>query len=82
MNRGGLLNAIFGSTAMIFVAVVLGAPIGILAGTHLAEYGKKGAVAQEAKPAAVAVKCDYSRSIPTPEWVTQAQSGAAQREAG
>jgi DNA topoisomerase-1 len=45
--------------------------------------GKKGvAAAEEAKPAAVAVKCDYSRSIPTPEWVTQQQSGAAQREAG
>ncbi len=44
--------------------------------------GKKGAAAaEEAKPAAV-VKCDYSRPIPTPEWVTQQQSGAAQREAG
>jgi DNA topoisomerase-1 len=45
--------------------------------------GKKGAAAAEdAKPAAVAVKCDYSRPIPTPDWVTQQQSGAAQREAG
>jgi phosphate transport system permease protein len=45
-SDGGLLNAIFGSTAMIFIAVILGAPIGILAGTHLAEYGKKGIVAE------------------------------------
>ncbi|HKV93232.1 MAG TPA: type I DNA topoisomerase [Candidatus Angelobacter sp.] len=44
--------------------------------------GKKGAPAEEAKPAAAAVKCDYSRSIPTPEWMTQAQQGAEQREAG
>jgi DNA topoisomerase-1 len=45
--------------------------------------GKKGAAAEGAKPAAVVVKCDYSRSIPTPEWVTQAQAAAAeQREAG
>ncbi|HET9363889.1 MAG TPA: type I DNA topoisomerase, partial [Candidatus Angelobacter sp.] len=44
--------------------------------------GKKGAAAEEAKPAAAAVKCDYSRSIPTPEWMTQQQSGAEQREAG
>jgi DNA topoisomerase-1 len=46
--------------------------------------GKKGAeAAEEAKPAAVAtIKCDYSRSIPTPEWMTQAQSGSEQREAG
>jgi phosphate transport system permease protein len=45
-SDGGLLNAIFGSTAMIFIAVTLGAPIGILAGTHLAEYGKKSPVAE------------------------------------
>ncbi|HET9282119.1 MAG TPA: type I DNA topoisomerase [Candidatus Angelobacter sp.] len=44
--------------------------------------GKKGAAAEEAKPAAAAVKCDYSRSIPTPEWMTQQQQGAEQREAG
>ena len=30
----------------MLAAVLLGAPIGILAGTHLAEYGKKGAVAE------------------------------------
>lgn len=45
-SDGGLLNAIFGSTAMIFIAVTLGAPIGILAGTHLAEYGKRSPVAE------------------------------------
>lgn len=39
-SDGGLLNAIYGSAVMIAVAVLLGAPIGILAGTHLAEYGK------------------------------------------
>ena len=45
--------------------------------------GKKGAeAAEEAKPAAVAVKCDYSRSIPTPEWMTQGRSSEdTQREA-
>ncbi len=47
--------------------------------------GKKGTeAAEEAKPAAVAVKCDYSRSIPTPEWMTQGKSGEGedtQREA-
>jgi DNA topoisomerase-1 len=42
---------------------------------------KKGKAAEEAAPAAV-IKCDYSRSIPTPEWVTQQQAeAAAQREA-
>jgi DNA topoisomerase-1 len=44
--------------------------------------GKKGAAAEESKPATATVKCDYSRSIPTPEWITQQQSGATQREAG
>jgi DNA topoisomerase I len=44
--------------------------------------GKKGAeAAEEAKPAAVPVKCDYSRSIPTPEWMTQGRSDDTQREA-
>jgi DNA topoisomerase I len=43
---------------------------------------KKGtAAAEEAAPAKPVIKCDYSRSIPTPEWVTQAQTEAAQREA-
>jgi phosphate transport system permease protein len=37
---GGLLNAIFGSLAMTVVATVMGTPVGLLAGTYLAEYGK------------------------------------------
>ncbi len=45
-SDGGLLNAIYGSAAMIAVAVLIGAPIGILAGTHLAEFGKKSALAE------------------------------------
>jgi phosphate transport system permease protein len=39
-GEGGLLNAIFGSAAMTVVATAVGAPVGILAGTHLAEYGR------------------------------------------
>jgi DNA topoisomerase-1 len=43
---------------------------------------KKGKAAAEEAPAAAVIKCDYSRSIPTPEWVTQQQAeAAAQREA-
>lgn len=37
---GGLANAIFGSVVMSAVAVVVGTPIGILAWTYLAEYGR------------------------------------------
>jgi phosphate transport system permease protein len=37
---GGLLNAIIGSLLMSGLAVVLGTPIGLFAGTYLAEYGK------------------------------------------
>ena len=37
---GGLLNAIFGSVMMSTFAVLLGTPIGIFAGTYLAEYGR------------------------------------------
>jgi len=39
-DMGGLLNAIAGSLMMGTVAVVVGTPIGILAGTYLAEYGR------------------------------------------
>ena len=37
---GGLLNAIIGSLLMSVLAVVLGTPIGLFAGTYLAEYGR------------------------------------------
>ena len=39
-NAGGLLNAIYGSLVMTGIGLVFGAPIGILAGTYLAEYGR------------------------------------------
>ncbi len=39
-EMGGLLNAIFGSFMMGAIAVAVGTPIGILAGTYLAEYGR------------------------------------------
>jgi phosphate transport system permease protein len=37
---GGLVNAIFGSVAMTAIAIVVATPIGILAGTYLAEYSR------------------------------------------
>ncbi len=37
---GGLLNAIVGSLIMTALAIVIGTPLGILAGTHMAEYGR------------------------------------------
>ncbi len=39
-GSGGLLNPIAGSLVMTFVAVALGTPLGILAGTYMAEYGR------------------------------------------
>jgi phosphate transport system permease protein len=39
-SAGGLLNAIFGSVVMTFIATVIGTPTGILAGTFLAEYSR------------------------------------------
>jgi phosphate transport system permease protein len=39
-SAGGLLNPIMGSLVMTFIAVLLGTPLGILAGTYLAEYGR------------------------------------------
>jgi phosphate transport system permease protein len=37
---GGLLNAIVGSLIMTGLALLIGAPIGVLAGTYMAEYGR------------------------------------------
>jgi phosphate transport system permease protein len=39
-SDGGLLNPIFGSLILTTLAVLFGTPIGILAGTYLAEYGR------------------------------------------
>ena len=41
-GEGGLLNAIAGSLMMTFIATLIGTPIGILAGTYLAEFGQRG----------------------------------------
>jgi len=37
---GGLLNPITGSLMLTILAVLMGTPVGILAGTYMAEYGK------------------------------------------
>jgi phosphate transport system permease protein len=39
-SAGGLLNAIAGSVVMTALAVVIGTPLGMLAGTYMAEYGR------------------------------------------
>ena len=39
-QAGGLLNPIMGSLVLTALAVAIGTPIGILAGTYLAEYGR------------------------------------------
>jgi phosphate transport system permease protein len=39
-SSGGLLNPIFGSIVLTILAVIIGTPIGILAGTYMAEYGR------------------------------------------
>ena len=38
-GQGGLANAIVGSLMMVGIATLIGTPIGILAGTYLAEFG-------------------------------------------
>jgi phosphate transport system permease protein len=37
---GGLLNAIYGSAIMTLIGILIGGPVGVLAGTYLAEYGR------------------------------------------
>jgi phosphate transport system permease protein len=45
--EGGLLNAFYGSAVMIGLALLIGTPIGMAAGTYLAEHGRNS------RPAAV-----------------------------
>ncbi len=44
-SKGGLSNAIIGSVMMSVAAVVVGTPIGLFAGTYLAEYARHGRLA-------------------------------------
>src|SRR6202011_4005741 len=39
-SDGGLLNPIAGSLMLTVLAILIGTPIGILAGTYMAEYGR------------------------------------------
>ncbi len=43
---GGLANAIYGSLVMVTLATVVGAPIGIMAGIYLVEFGAQSWLAQ------------------------------------
>jgi phosphate transport system permease protein len=40
-SQGGLLNALYGSAVMTLLGILIGSPIGVLAGTYLAEYGRR-----------------------------------------
>jgi phosphate transport system permease protein len=44
-SMGGLLNAIVGSLMMSIFAVLVGTPVGLFAGTYLAEYGRHTRIA-------------------------------------
>lgn len=39
-NQGGLLNAIIGSLTMTLFGVLIGTPVGMMAGIYMAEYGR------------------------------------------
>jgi len=41
MTGGGVANAILGTLFMTFLAVIIGVPTGLLAGTYLAEFGSR-----------------------------------------
>jgi phosphate transport system permease protein len=45
-SSGGLLNPIVGSLMLTTLAVLIGTPIGILAGTYMAEYGRYARLTQ------------------------------------
>jgi phosphate transport system permease protein len=43
-SAGGVLNALYGSAVMTIIGMLIGAPIGVLAGTFLAEYGRNSPI--------------------------------------
>jgi len=45
-GKGGLLNAILGSAAMALIAIMVATPLAVLAGTYLAEYGRRSRLGQ------------------------------------
>jgi phosphate transport system permease protein len=49
-SSGGLLNAIYGSVVMTLIGILIGGPIGMLAGTYLAEYGRTTRIASVVRP--------------------------------
>jgi phosphate transport system permease protein len=59
-STGGLLNAFYGSAVMIGFAVIVGAPLGVAAGTYLAEHGRYSRLA-----AAVSFLNDVLLSAPS-----------------
>ena len=48
-SKGGLLNAIYGSGMMTLLGILIGSPIGVLAGTYLAEYGRNSRLSTDRK---------------------------------
>jgi phosphate transport system permease protein len=44
-QSGGLLNALYGSALMVLLALLIGTPVGIAAGTYLAEHGRHSRLA-------------------------------------
>jgi phosphate transport system permease protein len=44
-DAGGMANAMAGSALIVLTATLLGTPVGVLAGTYLAEYGRKSLLA-------------------------------------
>ena len=45
-SSGGLLNAFYGSAVMVLLALAMGTPVGIAAGTYLAEHGRHSRLAK------------------------------------
>ncbi|HYL88658.1 MAG TPA: phosphate ABC transporter permease PstA [Burkholderiales bacterium] len=48
-SDGGLANAIAGSGVLVAMGTLIGTPVGILAGTYLAEYGKRSWLASSTR---------------------------------
>lgn len=48
-SGGGLANALVGSFILTFIGILIATPIGVMAGTYLAEYGKASKLAESVR---------------------------------
>ena len=71
-DEGGLANAIVGTLEITSLAVVLGTPVGLLAGTYLAEYGRGTRIGEMVR-AAFSVLMPHPEGLPAKDVIARTE---------